>query len=598
MAIQTVLKKYFGYDTFRPGQEDIINQMIYGKDVLAILPTGGGKSLCYQIPALVNSGLTLVISPLISLMKDQTDTLNQLGIPAAYLNSTLSSVEFKQVMRQVYNSELKLLYVAPERLQNQSFIQMMNRIQLDMVAVDEAHCVSQWGHAFRPDYRLIVGFINQLEKRPVIGAFTATATGVVQKDIINHLELEQPQVFVNSFDRPNIRFSIKEPKNKINALKTLVNDQESIIIYGQTRKTVDKIYEKLLDAGFKAQKYHAGLSTEQRQVAQDDFIFDRVNIVVATNAFGMGIDKTDVRKVIHYNMPTDLESYYQEAGRAGRDGLEAEAILLFSAQDIITAKQLIARNSDPSAESRLSAIIQYCNQTNCLRQFVLRYFGETDTVPCQNCSSCLQEFDTRDVTVESQKILSCIIRMDQSFGMTMVTDVLRGKASEKLRKWRFNELSTYGIMSSNPEQEVKDIMSQLLASDMLNVNEHGGLFVTELARDVLTGKENIVIKQKDYKRKSPRSVAKPHDLPTKRIAKHADNTNDLFEQLREVRYELASDQNVPAYVVFNNNTLIDMVEKLPTSLDEFLEVDGVGEVKAQQYYEVFIAVIMEYVENK
>lgn len=597
MQILSTLQKYFGYDNFRPGQAEIIDQILAGNDVLAVLPTGGGKSICYQLPSLLQSGLTLVISPLISLMKDQTDTLNQLGIPAAYLNSSLSAAAFQDVLRQIHNQEIKLLYVAPERLQNLAFTQMMNRLQLDLIAVDEAHCVSQWGHAFRPDYRLIVDFVNRLDHRPVISAFTATATGLVQTDIVGQLQLQDAKIFVNSFDRPNICFSIKEPQRKLDALKSLVTNDESIIIYGQTRKTVDKLYQHLLQTGYHAQRYHAGMTNEERQLAQDDFIFDRVNIVVATNAFGMGIDKTDVRKVIHYNMPTDLESYYQEAGRAGRDGLAAEAILLFSSQDIVTAKQLIAQNPDPHSQNRLQAMVQYCNQTACLRNFVLRYFGEDSHEPCQNCSSCLMEYQTVDVTVAAQMVISCIVRMQHSFGMTMVTDVLRGKANQKIKQWHFDELSTYGLMKTQSDQEIKNIISQLLANDILTVNEYGGLLVSEVARDVLTGQTKVNIKAKDYRKKV--KIKYQDTIPKTKVKPTLANDKDeLFEQLRQLRYDLAAEQNVPAYVVFSNDTLIDMTEKLPLTFEDFLEVDGVGEVKGQQYYEAFTEIIQEYAENQ
>src|SRR5699024_6841645 len=385
VQLETALQQHFGYSSFRSGQKEIIETILSGRDVLGVLPTGGGKSICYQLSALMLPGLTVVISPLISLMKDQVDTLTQLGIPAAYLNSTISNQEFQEVTRQLRKNTLKLLYVAPERLDNEGFISFLRQQPISLVAIDEAHCVSQWGFDFRPSYRKINHFIDYLPERPVLASFTATATDLVQEDIVKQLDLKAPEVFINSFDRPNIKFTVLEPDNREATLYQLINHEEAIIIYASTRKQVDKLHEKLHRKGYAVSKYHAGMKQEERRQAQNAFINDQTNIVVATNAFGMGIDKTDVRKVIHYNLPKDLESYYQEAGRAGRDSLEAEAILLYHSQDIMTNKYLIAQSSDQLAEERLETMIRYANFTGCLRNYILEYFGEDTTEDCQNC---------------------------------------------------------------------------------------------------------------------------------------------------------------------------------------------------------------------
>ena len=385
VQLESTLQQHFGYSAFRSGQKEIIETILAGGDALGVLPTGGGKSICYQLPALILPGLTVVVSPLISLMKDQVDTLTQLGIPAAYLNSSISNNEYQFIVDQLRQGALKLLYVAPERLNNENFIQFLAQQSISLVAVDEAHCVSQWGFDFRPSYRNINQFIEQLPLRPIVAGFTATATNLVQKDIVKQLDLVQPSVFINSFDRPNIKFSVLEPSDRNASLYQLLDKEEAIIIYVSTRKQVDKLHENLRQKGYSVGKYHAGLTNEERQQAHNSFINDTTNIIVATNAFGMGIDKTDVRKVIHYNLPKDLESYYQEAGRAGRDSLDAEAILLYHSQDIMTNKFLIGQSADESAEERLETMIRYANFTGCIRNYILQYFDEDATEPCGNC---------------------------------------------------------------------------------------------------------------------------------------------------------------------------------------------------------------------
>lgn len=587
LTLTVALERNFGYSTFRPGQEDIISALMQDQDVLGVLPTGGGKSVCYQLPAILKAGLTIVISPLISLMHDQIDSLKQHGISADFINSSLTQQEYSEIRYRLRQGGVKLLYIAPERLENQFFVNEISRLPISMIAVDEAHCVSQWGHDFRQSYRQISSFIDALPHRPTIAAFTATATELVRGDIIEQLQLTEPNVFINSFDRPNIKFTVKEPSNKMQELKDYLKDAEdSTIIYAQTRKNVDQIHEHLLKSGHSVAKYHAGLSAQVRANAQDDFIYDRAKIMIATNAFGMGIDKTDVRKVIHYNMPTDLEGYYQEAGRAGRDGLESEAILLFGKQDIVSSKFLIENSQDPTSISRLDTMIQYANHTSCLRRFILNYFGENRQVDCMNCSSCLSEFTTVEVTREAQMVLSCIVRMKHSFGMTMITNVLRGSKEKKLLDWDFDELSTYGLLKHKSESFVKNVISLLLANHYLNLNQHKGLELTSRAQALLKGDEQLMMKEQvDSARNSSRRNV---------FVTISAEDPDLYEALRVLRNDLASEAGMPSYIIFNNKSLVDMANKKPTTYQAFLEVDGVGSVKADNYWKVFTDLIKKY----
>ncbi|MBZ6528138.1 DNA helicase RecQ [Aerococcaceae bacterium DSM 111021] len=585
VQLEASLQEHFGYSTFRPGQKDIINTILSGQDTVGILPTGGGKSVCYQLPALILPGLTVVISPLISLMKDQVDTLTQQGIQAAYLNSTISSEEFQDIIQQLRDRTLKMLYVAPERLENPSFQAFLSKQNISLFAVDEAHCVSQWGFDFRPSYRNITQFINQLPQRPRIAAFTATATKRVQEDIVAQLELEQPGVFINSFDRPNIKFTVLEPNNRLVTLHSLINHDEAIVIYASTRKQVDKLHLELKQQGYAVSKYHAGMEHNQRQHAQNEFINDESNIIVATNAFGMGIDKTDVRKVIHFNLPKDLESYYQEAGRAGRDSLDAEAILLYHSQDIMTNKFLIAQSNDELAHRRLEVMIQYASFTGCLRNFILRYFGEFPKDACGNCSNCLGEMKQIDVTKEAQMVLSCMLRMKHQFGMTMIIDVLRGSRNQKVLDNGFDSLSTYGIMKTYSVQQIRDIISSLLAYQYIGVTEHRGLFATEASKKLLMGEATLTIKERKYLQATTTSS-------TRSASKNVNQ--DLYEQLRQVRTQLAQEESMPAYIIFSNKSLEDMASKIPNNYEEFLQVEGVGSVKAEKYAGYFLPVIQEY----
>ena len=584
VQLEASLQEHFGYSSFRPGQKEIINTILSGQDTLGILPTGGGKSVCYQLPALMLPGLTVVISPLISLMKDQVDTLTQLGVQAAYLNSTISSEEFQDIIQQLRQRTLKMLYVAPERLENPSFQAFLSKQNISLFAVDEAHCVSQWGFDFRPSYRNITQFINQLPQRPRMAAFTATATKRVQDDIVAQLELEDPGVFINSFDRPNIKFSVIEPNNRLVTLHSLINHDEAIIIYANTRKQVDKLHLELKQQGYAVNKYHAGMEHDQRQQSQSEFINDECNIIVATNAFGMGIDKTDVRKVIHFNLPKDLESYYQEAGRAGRDSLDAEAILLYHSQDIMTNKFLIAQSNDELAHRRLEMMIQYASFTGCLRNFILRYFGEFPNEACGNCSNCMGEMRQIDVTKEAQMILSCMLRMKHQFGMTMIIDVLRGSQNQRVLDNRFDELSTYGIMKTYSVQQIRDIISALLAYQYIGVTEHRGLYATEASKMLLMGKTTLTIKERKYLKAST----------SRRRTVSKDVNADLYEQLRQVRAQLAKEEGMPAYIIFSNKSLEDMASRMPNTYEEFLDVEGVGSVKAEKYAGYFLPAIQEY----
>lgn len=584
--LEKTLYNYFGFKNFRPGQEEIVNAIVSKRDVLAVLPTGGGKSLCYQLPAFLFSGFTVVISPLISLMKDQVDQLNEIGISAKYINSTLDTDTYIKTLSRVRNNEIKLLYIAPERLEVASFVDEISKLDVSIVAIDEAHCISQWGHDFRPSYRRIKTFIDKFSNRPIVAAFTATATDLVRKDIANQLELINPFIKINSFDRPNIKFVIKEPTNKLNQILEDINKDDSIIIYANTRKKVDELKDFLEVNGYKVSKYHAGMTKEEREKSQDGFIKDRINIIVATNAFGMGIDKPDVRRVIHYNMPKDIESYYQEAGRAGRDGDMAEAILYFSPADIVGARYLIDMGNDPNAVSKLNDMVSYTNEASCLRAFILNYFGEGYNKKCGNCSACLDEVEKVDITIEAQKILSCVYRMDQKFGMDLVSKVLKGSRDKKVLKWRFDKISTYGILSDLSISAIKNIISLLLTKNYLSLDQYSALKLNRKSKEILQNSEKV------FMRKKRENVVK---IKNNTFDNEEIIYPDLYRLLSEKRYELAQNKNVPPYIIFSNASLRDMANKLPTSLEEFLTIDGVGQVKLENYGNIFISVIKEFV---
>ena len=594
-----VLRKYFGYSSFRKGQEEMVDCLLSGRDALGIMPTGAGKSICYQVPAIMLNGVTIVVSPLISLMKDQVNALVQQGIKAAYINSSLTDTQYDKVLKNAALGIYKIIYVAPERLDSVGFINLCRRIKISMVAVDESHCVSQWGQDFRPSYLNINKFISVLPNRPIIGAFTATATDEVKKDIINILQLEDPAVVTTGFDRPNLFFSVLRPAKKDNRLIELIKERrdKSGIIYCSTRKKVESVCDLLIKNGFPATRYHAGLSDKERVKNQDDFVYDRKPVMVATNAFGMGIDKSNVSYVIHYNMPKNIESYYQEAGRAGRYGQEADCILLYGAGDVQTCRYFI-ENTEPNPqltpeqnemfkkreEERLKHMIFYCRTSDCLRNYMLRYFGDEAEENCGKCSNCLTKFETVDVTIEAQKILSCIIRTGQKFGATMIVDVLRGKTNDRITYFGLDKQSTFGIMKDSKPTEIRYIIEKLEEQGYIISVGSGKpiLRVTEMSYPVLKGKAKVNIK-------------KTRKLKSNIERVNIDETNgELFDALKVVRTYFAMQRGVPAYIIFSDATLADMCKVMPVTPKEFLEVKGVSSIKLEKYGEAFMRVIKEY----
>ena len=591
----SVLKKYYGYDQFRPGQKEIIDAILSGRDVLGIMPTGGGKSICYQIPALLLEGVTIVISPLISLMKDQVDTLKEYGIAAELINSTLSTHEFKEIILKAREGAYKLLYVAPERLETESFISLIQEVPVSMVAVDEAHCVSQWGHDFRPSYRQIYAMIERISNRPIVTAFTATATPHVKEDIIKLLDLYQPFEYTSSFDRGNLYFEVRKPSNKLHEVQQYLanHKDESGIIYCATRKTVDEVCDRLNKLGIVATKYHAGLSEAERTKNQEDFLFDEIPLMVATNAFGMGIDKPNVRFVLHYNMPKNMEGYYQEAGRAGRDGEAAECILLYGTQDIMTNRYLI-ENGGTSGRTieyeKLNSMVDYCNTEGCLRSYILDYFGETALdKPCEHCGNCNNDIEETDITIEAQKILSCVKRMHERFGASQVADVLKGANTQKIRSLHFDELSTYGIMKDYPKDTIKELISFLVAEGNLQLvgTQYPLVQLTQKSYGILKGEDKVFIKRA--------LVKENHKGSSKGSLLTIDHL--LYEYLRKARQEEATKQRIQPFMVLADITLKEMARVYPTSKEELLQITGIGEYKVAKYGEMFIDIIKEYVEN-
>ncbi len=595
----SVLKDYFGHDSFRDGQEQIVDALLDGRDALCIMPTGAGKSMCYQIPALLFDGVTIVVSPLISLMKDQVGSLVQSGVPAAYINSSLSYPQFLRVLSNVEHGKYKIIYVAPERLLTDGFLDTCKKIKISMVAVDEAHCVSQWGQDFRPSYLKIISFVESLANRPIVGAFTATATNDVKEDIKKILRLENPFEITTGFDRPNLFFGVIKSSSKDEKLIDLIRERgdRSGIVYCATRKNVESVCELLCDNGFSAARYHAGLDEYERRKNQEDFVFDRKNIMVATNAFGMGIDKSNVTYVIHYNMPKNIESYYQEAGRAGRDGGEADCILLYSPKDVRLNRFMI-ENSEGNDEltieeneqirerdfERLKYMTFYSTTNDCLRGFILRYFGGEKKAYCGKCSNCLSVHKLVDVTIDAQKIMSCIARTGQRYGKTVICDVLKGGKSEKILKAELNNQSTYGIMKEVTSRHIFGTIDFLAEKEYISAdNETEVLKLLPKSRDVLFGRERLVMKKVENSEK----IVKTHrpEVPV---------NSELLDALKALRKSIASKKSVPAYVIFTDATLVDMCKKCPETPDEMLEVSGVGRTKLEKFGKQFLEEIAKF----
>lgn len=607
----TILKKYYGHESFRPGQETLIDGILAGRDVLGVMPTGGGKSLCYQIPALLLPGLTVVISPLISLMKDQVMALKEGGIPAAFLNSSLDEEELRRTYRRAWAGEFKLLYVAPERLSGEGFLRLSRETDISLVAVDEAHCVSQWGQDFRPSYLKIPEFLSQLSRRPVVAAFTATATGTVREDVERLLGLREPLTLVTGFDRPNLYFDVLRVRKKDPILQSMVKEREgkSGIVYCATRNAVEKICAALQERGIPATRYHAGLSEEERRENQEDFRFDRKPVMVATNAFGMGIDKSNVSYVIHYNMPKSLEAYYQEAGRAGRDGAPAEGILLYNGADVVTARFLIENGRDNEVLTedereearrrdyeRLESMIGYCSTEGCLRGYILDYFGQEHPPSCGSCGVCRGQFQRQDMTREAQMILSCVKRAEDALGYhvgaALISQTLRGGKARRLTELGLDKLTTYGLMKDRPAHEVsEDIWLLTEKGYLVRDKDFGGLLLTARAGEVLFRGEKV----ERAVRVQPRPEPEKEKSPSRRRGKVEVTEEDgLFQTLKKLRYRLAQKENVPPFMVFSNATLMDMAAKRPRNLAEIRKVSGVGEKKADKYGTAFLLTIEEY----
>ncbi|UNP78903.1 DNA helicase RecQ [Bacillus nitratireducens] len=583
---QELLASYFGYSSFRRGQDETIKNVLDGKDTVCIMPTGGGKSICYQIPALVFEGTTLVISPLISLMKDQVDTLIQNGISATYINSSISTAEANQRIQLAKQGHYKLLYVAPERLDSMEFVDQLIDMKIPMIAIDEAHCISQWGHDFRPSYLHIHRILDYLPEKPLVLALTATATPQVRDDICSTLEIDQENTIMTTFERENLSFSVIKGQDRNAYLADYIrqNQKESGIIYAATRKVVDQLYEDLGKAGVSVSKYHAGMSDHDRNEQQELFLRDEISVMVATSAFGMGIDKSNIRYVIHYQLPKNMESYYQEAGRAGRDGLDSECILLYSSQDVQVQRFLIDQSTGESRFSneleKLQNMTDYCHTEQCLQSFILQYFGEEPGEDCGRCGNCTDDRESIDVTRESQMVLSCMIRTNQRFGKQMIAQVLTGSKNKKVIEFNFHTLPTYGLLSNRSVKEVSEFIEFLISDELIAV-EHGTyptLKVTGKGKEVLLGKENVLRKE----RVETRQIVQDHPL---------------FEVLREVRKEIAQGEGVPPFVIFSDQTLKDMCAKMPQSDSELLTVKGIGEHKLVKYGSHFLQAVQHFIEE-
>ncbi|MCM3765063.1 DNA helicase RecQ [Neobacillus niacini] len=581
-----LLQSYFGYNSFRTGQEQAITSVLAGNNTICVMPTGGGKSICYQIPALILPGTTIVISPLISLMKDQVDALIQAGIPATFINSSLSYSEANERIRSAKQGEYKLLYIAPERLESPDFIEDLRNMDIRLVAVDEAHCISQWGHDFRPSYRHIQRMVTSLPQTPKVLALTATATPKVREDICSLLAIDEENTIITGFERENLSFSVIKGQDRIKYLLDYLkkNDKEAGIIYAATRKNVDTLYERLRKVNINVARYHAGMGDADRANEQERFLTDQASVMVATSAFGMGIDKSNIRYCIHLQLPKNMESYYQEAGRAGRDGLASECIVLYSPQDVQIQRFLIDQSSDPGRIKqeleKLQQMVDYCHTENCLQEFILQYFGETETEHCGRCGNCTDLRTSIDVTKEAQMVLSCVIRMGQRFGKNLTAQVLTGSKNKKVTELQFDKLSTYGIMKDKSAKDVSDFIEFLISQELLAIEQgtFPTIYVSTKGKDVLLGKL---------------PVQRRETVQVKQVSK----TDPLFEELRAVRKQIADTENVPPFVIFSDAALKDMCASLPKTSEEFLQVSGVGEHKLQKYGLQFIQAVREFLQN-
>ncbi len=590
-----ILKAYYGYESFRPGQQDVIDTLLSGRDCLAIMPTGAGKSICFQVPALMMPGITLVISPLISLMKDQVDGLRVQQIPATYINSALSLEEVRERVQAIWQKRVKIVYMAPERLENAYFRGLLKQIPLSMVIIDEAHCVSQWGHDFRPSYCGIKDWLTSCPVRPVVGAFTATATPKVKEDIQALLGLQEERVFFTGFDRPNLYFRVVQPMRRMDYVQQYVKEHagESGIVYAATRKDVDQIYQALTVMGIKAGRYHAGMSDEERRKMQERFTYDDIEVMAATNAFGMGIDKSNVRYVVHYQMPKDMESYYQEAGRAGRDGAPAECVLLYSGQDVQLQKFLIDHSGSDGERrqkelDKLQDMIEYCYTSRCLRRFILKYFGEKpDWTACGHCGSCERKKEKVDRTAEAKIVLQCIKELRERFGVTMVCDVLKGAENQKIFEYQMDDFISYSKLSSWRVPEIRGLIQQLISDGYIKKTsgQYPVLQISARGQQVLNGMETVETVGREIAG-AARAVSVS--------ARH--KSSGLFEELRQLRHRLAKESGIPPFVIFADTVLIDMAASKPSTLEEMGAIRGIGTFKLQRYGEIFLQAIQNYKE--
>ncbi len=592
-----VLKKYFGYESFREGQQELITNILERHDVLGIMPTGAGKSICYQVPAVMLEGITLVISPLISLMKDQVGTLNEAGIRAAYLNSSLSYAQYRKALSLARGYTYKIIYVAPERLMSDEFLSFAKEMKISMVCVDEAHCVSQWGQDFRPHYLHIREFLKEMPQRPIVSAFTATATTQVKEDILQLLDMKDPYTITTGFDRKNLYFAVEKPKDKYQALLHYVKQhtEDAGIVYCLSRKTVEEVCDRLCADGFAATRYHAGLSDAERMNNQDDFIYDRKTIMVATNAFGMGIDKSNVRFVVHFNMPKNMESYYQEAGRVGRDGEQADCILLYSGKDVRLNQFLIEQGSghedmeeavrmelQQKEKERLKSMTFYCTIPSCLRHYMLKYFGEESDGFCGSCSNCLTQYEECDIRMEASRLVECIRHSGERFGKTMIVDIVKGSANAKIKSYHLDRNPAYGSLKDSSRSHLYEILQHLQFQGILKQSEDGYSVLSIHQEELLPTDGPLMMK-----------IVKEKQVQTP-VVQTDSGDNRLFELLRICRSQLARKAHVPPYMVFSDKTLHDMCAKAPHSREEMLGVSGVGEVKYDKYGEAFLKVIASF----